>query len=268
MKKLIVTIVLSGLISSSLLGQFFIIPIILPYGNYAPIYQCPTSSSLAKEYIQKGIEKHETNIEASIVYFKAAIAEDSLFCDAYYNLIICLNNSQNYDSALKYVDLAIKINPSKYWVRKTKGLLFMIKNDYESSSKYFAKQIEIQPEDPLWFYYHAISLIELEKFDSARKSAISMEYLLTKADNIYAHSLGLYLQARIKYKQQDFNKALIVFNQIYDDYKNEALYNYYYGVCNLKQDIPNEKKARKHIKKALRKGYTKFDPEIIKNLKI
>lgn len=163
-------------------------------------YTCPTRDKKAYEYMQKGFENINKNIDVAIIYFKGAINKDSMFCDAYDYLSYCFRRNKQYDSALNVINASLRINSSNYWARKTKGFIYMDKKDYNQSAIYFKEQNTKQPNEGIWLYYYTESLIKLNLLDSAQTMTLKMQYVMQQQEGWNSLEISLYLQGKIACK--------------------------------------------------------------------
>jgi tetratricopeptide (TPR) repeat protein len=265
--RLLLAIVL-GILSTNISAQFFFIPVILPTNTQYVSFTCPSRNKLAIEYFQKGSETFKKDVKVSIGYYKDAIMKDSLFCDAYYCLTICYRKTKEYDSALKYIDASLKVNASDFWARKVKGLIYMDKEDYNTSAAYYNKLKIEQPEECVWLYYLSRSLIELNQLDSAKRTTLAMQFLMHQQGYTKSQQVSTYLQSKIAFKKGDFNTALRAYKTIETEYNKDAEFCYYYGLCYLNTEKPNINKAKRLVQKAIKLGYNKVDQNIVKKLNI
>jgi len=158
-------------------AQIFI-PIIIPTGTTAYTrYNCGTSNKKAIDYMQKGIDNLETNIDAALVYFKGAIKVDSLFCDAYDFSADVFMMKEEYDSAMKYINHSLNVNSANRWASKTKVRLHFIMREYEKAGDYAYSQHLKQPDDGIWYYYLAESLLHRDLLDSAKNVTLKMQMI-------------------------------------------------------------------------------------------
>jgi tetratricopeptide (TPR) repeat protein len=284
-------------------AQVFI-PIIIPTGpTVSNSWECGTSNPQAKEYIYKGKENFNTNLNASLVYFQGAIKVDSMFCDAYDFVAIIFIKKENYDSAMKYIDASLAVNTANMWARNTKGRLHLTMKEYEKATDYFFTQHTRQPDEGLWLYYLAESLFERDMLDSAKNITLKMQMTVQKQNpdlevpigyyiqgispdvikenaiaqttlpyvksdfykdavsNYYdginyeiATQLSMYLQGKIFCKMTEYETAQRALLKVKDNFKKGAEYNYYLGLTFLYGVKPNQKKARKYIVRAFKKG--------------
>lgn len=243
-------------ISISSYGQIFI-PIFL---NSSQKYICKPRNKKAVKYYNKAFDYYNKNIYISIEYFKGAIEEDSLFCDAYFNLIKSYNKTKDYKSALNYTDLALKTNSFDIWLIKAKGFLLYKLKEYQKASEYFEELIEKQPRNALWYYYSAESLIKLDLLDSAKVTTIKMETIINQSYNTDYKVLSYYLQGKIAYHKNEFALAQRAFSMIKNSFKKNGEFCYYYGMTFIHQG--EAKKAKKYIKRSVRYGYDLNEEEL------
>lgn len=255
MKKLLV-ISLIILFRLNTYGQIFI-PIFL---SSPDIYYCKPQNEKAITYFNRANDFYDKNINTSIDYLEGAIKLDSLFCDAYYSLIVAYSRINDFDNSLKYVDLALKNNSLNPWLIKTKGILLYKSMNYQKASDYYDKLIDLQPRNPIWYYYSAKSLIKLNLLDSAKVNAVKMETIINQNYNTDLKVLSYYLQGKIAYQKDDFDRAKRVFNIIKKDFRRDPEFCYYYGMTCLK--LNDNKNARKYIKKSIKFGYNEVQPDI------
>jgi tetratricopeptide (TPR) repeat protein len=253
-KVLLITILFQ--INISIFGQIFI-PIFL---NSPEVYYCKPQNDKAVAYYERAQDFYETNINISIDYLEGAIKLDSLFCDAYYSLIVAYAQVHDYKNSMKYVNLALKSNSLNPWLIKTKGLLLLKSGKFEKAVEYYNNLIGQQPRNPLWYYYCAESLIELNQLESAKINAIKMETIINQNYNTDLKVLSYYLQGKIAFLNEDFTKALQAFSLIKSDFKRSADFCYYYGMTYLKKN--DKKNAKKYIKKSIKLGYEDVENEV------
>lgn len=232
-------------------AQIFI-PIIIPAYTY-DYFECNTTDSKALDYFNLGKENMSTNLNVSLAYFKGAIKEDSLFCDAYdYTARVFMKKEKN-DSALKYIDLSLGINAANPWAGDMKIHLHFLLKEYEKAGDYAYSRHQKQSDDGQWLYYLAESLFERDLLDSAKNITLKMQMVMQNQGNEYASVQSMYLQGKIFCKMKEYEIAQRALRNVKSKYRSDAEFNYYLGLTYLYSENPNYKKAGKYIKKAFKK---------------
>lgn len=199
---------------------------------------------------------------------KGAIQCDSFFCDAYYALINTFRSTKEYDSAMKYVDLALQINKVDLWAMKIKGMLYLNKKEYHRASAYFYNLVNMQPREATWLYYYAQSLIKSNKLDSALSITLQMEQMMQQQEGWDSRAISFYLQGQIAFQKEDYQKAFRGFDAIKSTYKRNSEYCYYYGLTFMRKENPDMKKAKRFVKRAFKLGYDEVDAGVKEELGI
>ena len=264
MKNLFLTLLLFLLFPAA--NAQIIIPIIIPTYTY-DYFECKTTDSKALEYFNLGKENMGTNLNISLAYFKGAIKEDSLFCDAYDYTARVFMKKENNDSALKYIDLSLGVNASNQWAGDMKiHLLFLLK-EYEKAGDYAYSRHLKESDEGIWLYYLAESLFERDLLDSAKNITLKMQMVMQKQGNELASVHSMYLQGKIFCKMKEYMIAQRALKKVKSNYRGNAEFNYYLGLTYLYGENPNQKKARKYIKKAFNKDMD-IPREIISELEL
>jgi hypothetical protein len=246
-------------------GQVFI-PIIIFTENQS-MYQCPSNDPQALEYFKQGNENRRYNKPLAEVYYKGAIKQDSLFCDAYNNLSLLYLKDQKYDSAWKYIEASLKINSSNPWALETKGQLLLKRKEYEEATDYFYGLSKQQPGKSLWLYYIAESLFQQDLLDSAQFASLKMKFQMANENSYMADKYHYYMLGKIACKRGDYKTAQRTFPYVSEEFSRDAEFNYYYGLSYLRMKKSKLKKARKYIRKACNLGY-EVSPEIKSELQL
>ena len=250
------------LISLKASSQYFI-PIIIPYNIQT--FKCNPTNAEARDHYYSGTYHYTDNLTLAMAHFHEAIKYDSLFCDAYFYLIKAYTKLQNYDKAMELNNIVLKNDGMQPWFLIQKGILHLLKHEYKAASDHYYGLIEIQPNNGDWYYYFAESLIKQNLLDSAKKYTMKMEYILNQNGHWDPHIASFYLQGKIMYYKQEYNKAYSALNDIKKNYRRNADFCYHYGLVLFKLD--EKKKALRYIKKAERLGYPELDQSIYSNLK-
>ncbi len=205
--------------------------------------------------MQKGIENKNTNTNAALAYFMGAIKVDSLFCDAYDYAAEIFIKKEKYDSALKYINLSLTVNAANRSAGKTKIRLHFILKEYKEAGDFaFARHLK-QPDEGLWLYYLAESLFHRDLLDSAKATTLKMQMVMQQQENEFAASTSMYLQGKIFCKMKEYNIAQKALKQVKQEYRKDAEFNYYLGLTYIYGEKPNEKKAKRYIIRAFKKGF-------------
>ncbi|MGX1928824.1 tetratricopeptide repeat protein [Flagellimonas sp. 2504JD4-2] len=144
---------------------------------------------------------------AAIVDARNAISLDSTYFRAYNNLSISKLHQQDLDSALYFIDLAIKFQPQKpsYMVNKARVLVEMKK--YKEAEKYCLKARKIDQENVSTY----ITLVDIynrqKKFGKAKKELGLLKKLGSNDPDIFNQ------QARVDLNNGNAEKALNNFNK-------------------------------------------------------
>lgn len=246
------------MVFSGLSAQIFV-PVKLPYQSIKKNFVCPTTNESAKKWMKSGIQYMDGNFATAILHYKEALKHDNYLCDAYDLLAYCFRDFKEFDSAMIAVDKSLQINPSNTWARKMKGLLYMDMKEYEKSTTYFKEQFKVEPQESMWLNYMTEALIRMNLLDSAQKCAVSLQQI-----NGATSDLAQFVQAKISFKKKDYATAIAIFEEIEKAYKKNPEYCYYFGASLVNyDDKDNIKKAKKLIKRSMRKGY-EIDKDILK----
>ena len=264
MKYLFLSLLLFLLIPAT--NAQIIIPIIIPTYTY-DYYVCNTTDTKALEYFQLGTENIGTNLNVSLAYFKGAIKEDSLFCDAYDYTARVFMKKENNDSALKYINLSLGVNAANQWAGNMKIQLLFILKEYEKAGDYAYSRNLKQSDEGKWLYYLAESLFERDLLDSAKNVTLKMQIVMQEQGNELASINSMYLQGKIFCKMKEYNIAQRALREVKEKYHGDAEFNYYLGLTYLYGENPNPKKARKYIKKAFKKDMD-IPQEIVSKLEL
>jgi len=217
--------------------------------------------------MQQGIESLETSLDAALAYFKGAIKADSLFCDAYDNTANVFIRKENYDSAIKYIDLSLAINSANRWAGKTKIRLHFEMGEYEKAGEYAYSQHLKQADEGIWLYYLAESLFHRDLLDSAKFITLKMQVAMQKQELELATATSMYLQGKIFCKMKKYESAQRALLQAKENYHKDAEFNYYLGLTYLYGEEPNLKKAKKYIIRAFKKNF-EIPPEVSEMLNL
>ncbi len=104
--------------------------------------------SPANNYLKNGErEQNKKAWQTAINEYETAISIDSLLVPAYLGIVNAKNSLQQYEEALKYADLALKIDDMHPRLYVAKGLIFSNQAKSAEALQQFKKAIEIAPLD-------------------------------------------------------------------------------------------------------------------------
>lgn len=98
------------------------------------------------------------------------------------------------------------------------------------------------------------------------KYTIEMEYIMSQQEDWDSKIASFYLQGKIAYYNQEFEKARKAFRVIKSKYRRNGDFCYHYGLALMKLNEPN--KAKRYINKAIHLGYDDINKDEVKSLNI
>ena len=103
----------------------------------------------AEEWKKQGNAALDSNdYDKAIECYNNAIAVDSNYFDAYYNLGLAYANKQDYDKAIEYFNKALTINDKDTSIYFILGDLYTDKQDYGKAIESYKKGIRLNPNAP------------------------------------------------------------------------------------------------------------------------
>lgn len=152
-----------------------------------------SSSELAMKYYNTAYEYGVNgDYKAAIENYKFAIAEDSLFIEAYDNLGRAYRQINVLDSAVNYYKLSLSLYPEGIFANQNLGVAYMAMEDYDNALLTYQNMTKIIPDSPEGYYgiaqvkattYNYTEALEaidtaIEKYEEEESSLISDGYLL------------------------------------------------------------------------------------------
>lgn len=219
--------------------------------------------SFIKAYMES--QKARSDTRYVISNFKAAIAKDKKFWEAYYNLGIVYFNTKKYRESLNEFNKIIKALPRFDKPYYGRGLIYEKQKKYDLAIRDFKKVTEFNPNDPKPYYYMGKISILAKKFTEAqtyldkaaelnpdfaptyyeygnmqvaqkqiRKSINDYRKAVTLNPNNTKYRLTL---GEVYYRSQIYYNALIEFNTVLKSIPNHAVANFMRGVTIYKQAV-------------------------------
>jgi superkiller protein 3 len=133
----------------------------------------PTSNEEARKLYNSGYRYfHSGNFNTAILNYKAAIALDSNYSDAYDNCGLSFRRLRQLDSAKYYYKKSIEINTKGTIARGNLALIYVEENKLDSALSQSEQIKKINPEDPEGFYCAADVYIRMKKYEQALENAL------------------------------------------------------------------------------------------------
>lgn len=146
--------------------------------------------NFAKSHMNIGvIHAKNGDLEAAIQSFQKAIKADPNYSLAYFNCATAYKLTANFDEALKHYSSAIEIEPNNINYRKFRGVLLTDMNEPKKAIEDFSFVISNSPQQADTYYLRSINLKKLNKFDQAKKDAITAQRLGFKLPDGYLNDL-------------------------------------------------------------------------------
>ena len=179
-----------------------------------------TSSVQAYEYFCLGYvenEKPDQQYHSTIDWFKKAIAADSRFWEAHYNLGIIYFNHQEYDNAISQFDVIIRSLPNFEKPYFGRGLIYLRKQDYAKARADFSKVTQFNPNDYKPYYYLGVVGIEEKNYTAAKENLDkAVELNPDYANNYYQLGNIYFIQNNFQPAIPQYKKALDLDPENYD----------------------------------------------------
>lgn len=139
-----------------------------------------SASAKATEYYNIATQSAmQGNMNYAIQSYKSAIAEDSLFVEAYDNLGRTFRLNNQIDSAIHYYKKSLQIYPEGTIANQNIGVAYMTMEDYDGAIESYERVIKIYPDSAEGYYGLAQVYVVTFKY----KDALSF---IDKAIEIYA----------------------------------------------------------------------------------
>ena len=205
-------------------------------------------------------------IKSSVSYFEDAVELDGKYYDPYLGLgtikyalsfipgflgwaVSITGLSGDREEGLRLVKLAYDQGKSS----KTEGAYHLSKiyteynAEYDSANIYLDQLIKEYPKNILFLYQYSLLMIDMKKLVEAEESLAKIIEIDDKKFN-QTNSFAIFLRAEIAFKQNEFNKALL----LYDEFLLETKSIDYTGLAHLKiglcyEMIKNSLLAKKYF---------------------
>lgn len=154
------------------------------YNRVGLLYEKLSNSILSKDYFVRSIIVNNEYIEGyynlglwyynrakydeAIINFKRALAISQSKPEIYINLINCYIKSNNVDSCMKFLEMALKMFPENYEILNLAGIVYMLKANYDLAIKHFRKALNKKEDDKI-INNLGIALYLSGKKDEAKK---------------------------------------------------------------------------------------------------
>jgi len=155
-----------------------------------------------------------------------------------------------YDEAIKYYDLALKINPDYVKALNGKGMAFNSKKEYHKAIECYDKALKIAPKDMNLMYNKGFALYNQDKYDLALKCYDKILQIDTKNDKV------LVRKADVLYSQGKYDEAIKCYDNVLT-YKQNDLFSLY-----NKGNILNEQRKYKEALECYEKVLA-LDPDYL-----
>lgn len=86
---------------------------------------------------------------------------------SYVGVALCYIVEKSYDSAMRYLDYALKQNDEHYRAYFEYGRVYFAQNEFESALKYFEQAVNREKEDVWTWYYYGVSYYHLKRYREA-----------------------------------------------------------------------------------------------------
>ena len=205
-------------------------------------------STNTKAYFQlAAIYKRESNPEKAIYFYKKLIQLDSM--NSYYHKKIgdVYWSQKNIKGAAIAYQESHKLNSKNVEViSKLSNIYFKLKL-YERSQILINQGLELNPKSILLLKQKA-------KLYYAQKSYKKLIETVEQIDEIVQQPSDylINLKAIALYKIDDFEQAIDLFYQLFDNYQDKEIIHYYLGMCYQKTDELS--KSEHHFEKAIDEG--------------
>ncbi len=222
---------------------------------------CNTRNIKSLENFQSGTRHLENSeIKLAIRDLERAVLYDSTFCDAWSNLAIAHQKAANFEKSYWSAINALVIDStfSTPWI--TIGYTFFLSGDYNKSLVSFGHLKNLRPDNPEGYYGSSFVLYSMSTLDKAQQE-LEIAKEKYQESKIPISNEVKFLEARILFEKSEYSKSRDLLESIYSDYKDDAVANYYLGVCILRTNGDSRDNWRKFILKAKREGY-KIDDDI------
>ena len=169
-----------------------------------------TNSMKAFEYFCMGYiedSRSDTDMEAVIRNFKAAINEDPSFWGAYYNLGTAYYNLEMYEEALSQFDFIIENYSSFELAYLGRGLTRLKNRAYSQAYEDFIVYRDSRPLDYRGWYYAGRCALRMKQYSKA------LGYLARVIDLQPMYSRGYYELGNVYYTTNRFRRAIFNYNQ-------------------------------------------------------
>lgn len=152
-----------------------------------------TDSEIALNYYNKAYDYSKNgDFNKVIENYKLAIAEDSLFIEAYDNIGLAFRQMNELDSAVYYYKLSLSLYPEGVFANQNLGVAYMAMEDYDNALLTYQNMTKIIPDSPEGYYgiaqvkattfdyEEALEAIDIaiEKYEEQSSSLLSDGYLL------------------------------------------------------------------------------------------
>jgi len=164
------------------------------------------------------------NFKEAAEYFSDVLSLCGFHIHACYNLGLCYQNLEDYDSALIYYQKVTELDSRHFDAVSNSGLIYLLQREYNLAESCFNYCLSIKPGDTLTYVNLGHTYLKMEKYSEAKENfltAINAE----PSNPLFYFNLAIAYEKNAEYGlAEEYYKKALELNPEYDDvYNNLAL---------------------------------------------
>lgn len=147
-------------------------------------------------------------VEEAIAELKEIITERPDFLDAYYDCGVALQVCGRYDDALEVFLQRLAISPDFDTLLMT-AMTYEFQHDFENAEKFYARAMEMEPENMMVVEAHGATCLELGRPEDAMKDFTrALEMDPENPDALYGRGRTFFLMEKMEESRRDLEKVV------------------------------------------------------------
>jgi len=223
---------------------------------------CPTSNQQAEEFYVNGISlSKKGKTDEAQKSFSEAIKLDEKFCDAMSAKGVLFRSIGDVKQAIEWYKKAIEVSPDFVAAHQNLAFAYRVQGKTSEAIEEYKVLISLDSNNPEGYYGLGSVYADLKNYQDA---VLQLE----KAEKIYkAQNSPALVDAQVAlglshFYLEHFTNARDYFELAYPQRGNEAVVNYYLGLCYLAPEIEDVQLAKKYLTKAQELG-AEIPPEVL-----
>lgn len=147
-------------------------------------------------------------VEEAIAELKEIITERPDFLDAYYDCGVALQVCGRYDDALEVFLQRLAISPDFDTLLMT-AMTYEFQHDFENAETYYARALEMEPENAMVLEAHGATCLELDRpEDAMRDFTRALELDPENPDALYGRGRTFFIMEKFEEARQDLLRVV------------------------------------------------------------